>query len=289
MEDDNLDVLDGEDQFEGGELPEGYKEIEIREQDRYLPIANIARIMKKVLPNNAKIAKESKESIQECVSEFISFITSEASDKCQQEKRKTINGDDLLWAMSTLGFDKYVDPLRIYLTKYRDSVKGDRPEKKATSRKDMASSAQPKSLAMRQAAYGFEDIPPGMGFLAEPGSAMMAPGKGGELPTLPMMRQSMPSLSHQGMYPHHLSPPLQLSPHPSHNLSHSQHSMNQPSSSSHSQIPSLYNSSPSSSEHLTGHLHHSTLLSHSTPSSVSTLDHNNGYTSMSSAHSKDNL
>ena len=41
--------------------------------------------------------------IQECVSEFISFITSEASDKCQNEKRKTINGDDILWAMTTLG------------------------------------------------------------------------------------------------------------------------------------------------------------------------------------------
>lgn len=53
--------------------------------------------MKKTLPNNAKIAKDAKESIQECVSEFISFITSEASDKCQQEKRKTINGDDILW------------------------------------------------------------------------------------------------------------------------------------------------------------------------------------------------
>ena len=74
-----------------------YTEVEIREQDRYLPIANIARIMKKVLPPNAKIAKEAKESIQECVSEFIAFITSEASDKCQQEKRKTINGDDILW------------------------------------------------------------------------------------------------------------------------------------------------------------------------------------------------
>lgn len=54
---------------------------------------------------------------QECVSEFICFITSEASDKCKQEKRKTINGEDLLWAMSTLGFDKYVDPLKIYLSK----------------------------------------------------------------------------------------------------------------------------------------------------------------------------
>lgn len=104
---------------------------EIREQDRYLPIANIARIMKNTLPENAKIAKDSKETVQECVSEFISFITSEASDKCMQEKRKTINGDDLLWAMSTLGFDKYVEPLKLYLAKYREAVRGDKPEKGA--------------------------------------------------------------------------------------------------------------------------------------------------------------
>jgi nuclear transcription Y subunit beta len=48
-----------------------------REQDRFLPVANISRIMKKVLPANAKIAKDAKEAIQECTSEFISFITSE--------------------------------------------------------------------------------------------------------------------------------------------------------------------------------------------------------------------
>ena len=46
-------------------------------QDRYLPIANIARIMKNALPVNAKIAKEAKEAVQEYVSEFISFVTSE--------------------------------------------------------------------------------------------------------------------------------------------------------------------------------------------------------------------
>ena len=85
--------------------------------------------MKNTLPENAKIAKDSKETVQECVSEFISFITSEASDKCMQEKRKTINGDDLLWAMSTLGFDKYVEPLKLYLAKYREAVRGDKPEK----------------------------------------------------------------------------------------------------------------------------------------------------------------
>ncbi len=49
----------------------------IREQDRLLPIANVARIMKQAVPTNAKIAKEAKDTVQACVSEFISFVTSE--------------------------------------------------------------------------------------------------------------------------------------------------------------------------------------------------------------------
>eukprot|EP00361_Fabrea_salina_P002172 CAMPEP_0202430484 /NCGR_PEP_ID=MMETSP1345-20130828/3909_1 /ASSEMBLY_ACC=CAM_ASM_000843 /TAXON_ID=342563 /ORGANISM="Fabrea Fabrea salina" /LENGTH=106 /DNA_ID=CAMNT_0049041975 /DNA_START=48 /DNA_END=368 /DNA_ORIENTATION=+ len=82
--------------------------------------------MKKALPPNAKISKDAKECVQECVSEFISFITSEACEKCLGEKRKTINGDDLLFALNTLGFEKYLDALRIYLHKYKETIKGDR-------------------------------------------------------------------------------------------------------------------------------------------------------------------
>lgn len=67
-----------------------------------------------------QIAKDAKECVQECVSEFISFITSEASERCHQEKRKTINGEDILFAMSTLGFDSYVEPLKLYLQKFRE-------------------------------------------------------------------------------------------------------------------------------------------------------------------------
>jgi len=96
---------------------------QIRDQDRFLPIANVAKIMKDSIPSNGKIAKDAKECVQECVSEFVSFVTSEAADRCQQEKRKTINGEDLLFAMSTLGFDSYVEPLKIFLSKYRDSLK----------------------------------------------------------------------------------------------------------------------------------------------------------------------
>lgn len=99
----------------------------VKEQDRLLPIANVGRIMKQILPPNAKISKEAKETMQECVSEFISFVTGEASDKCHKEKRKTVNGDDICCALATLGFDDYAEPLRRYLVRYRE-IEGERAQ-----------------------------------------------------------------------------------------------------------------------------------------------------------------
>ena len=43
----------------------------VREQDRFLPIANISSIMKKAILSNGKIAKDAKETVRECISEFI--------------------------------------------------------------------------------------------------------------------------------------------------------------------------------------------------------------------------
>ncbi|XP_018649131.1 putative nuclear factor Y transcription factor subunit B homolog [Schistosoma mansoni] len=86
--------------------------------------------MKRAVPGNGKvfyymlsvnpfcvfqIAKDAKECVQECVSE--------AADKCQTEKRKTINGEDILCAMNTLGFDNYIEPLRAFLVKFREISK----------------------------------------------------------------------------------------------------------------------------------------------------------------------
>ncbi|KAF4562917.1 hypothetical protein EYR40_007370 [Pleurotus pulmonarius] len=100
---------------------------EYREQDRFLPIANVSRIMKASVPPTAKIAKDAKECVQECVSEFISFITNEAAEKCQLEKRKTIAGEDILYAMSTLGFDNYAETLKIHLAKLRQAGNASAP------------------------------------------------------------------------------------------------------------------------------------------------------------------
>ena len=73
-----------------------------REQDRFLPINNVSRVMRNAIPRSGKVcclllftmccllllftgtfccclqvSKDAKECMQECVSEFISFITSE--------------------------------------------------------------------------------------------------------------------------------------------------------------------------------------------------------------------
>ncbi|KAG6773195.1 hypothetical protein POTOM_020456 [Populus tomentosa] len=91
------------------------------EQDRLLPVANVGRMMKKILPPTAKISKEAKQTMQECATEFISFVTGEASDKCQKENRKTVNGDDICWALISLGFDDHAEAMVRYLHKYREA------------------------------------------------------------------------------------------------------------------------------------------------------------------------
>lgn len=120
------------------------RDLELREQDRWLPIANVARLMKNTLPPTAKVSKDAKECMQECVSEFISFITSEASDKCLREKRKTINGEDILYLMYDLGFENYAEVLKIYLAKYREQqvLKQERGETRLTKKQAKLQAAQ---------------------------------------------------------------------------------------------------------------------------------------------------
>uniref|UniRef100_A0A2K5ZVP8 Transcription factor CBF/NF-Y/archaeal histone domain-containing protein n=1 Tax=Mandrillus leucophaeus TaxID=9568 RepID=A0A2K5ZVP8_MANLE len=72
-----------------------------REQDVYLPIANVARIMKNAIPQTGKITKDAKECVQECVSEFLSFI----------EHLRQAKG---------------VKPLKLYLQKFRKAMKGEK-------------------------------------------------------------------------------------------------------------------------------------------------------------------
>ncbi|EYU35740.1 hypothetical protein MIMGU_mgv1a021382mg, partial [Erythranthe guttata] len=95
--------------------PQAFK----RDADEYMPIANITRILRRVLPTHAKVADDAKEAIQECVSEFISFITAEANRRCRRDYRTTVTTEDVLAAMASLGFDDYLESLTVFLNNHR--------------------------------------------------------------------------------------------------------------------------------------------------------------------------
>ncbi|KAL8789574.1 MAG: hypothetical protein Q9195_006751 [Heterodermia aff. obscurata] len=93
----------------------GY-DLEVQDSDSRLPLANVSRIMKAALPSDTTISRDAKQTMQDCVSEFISFVTSEAVEK---KKGKAVNGEDVLLAFDSLGFEHYAEALTVYLVGYR--------------------------------------------------------------------------------------------------------------------------------------------------------------------------
>ena len=83
-----------------------------------------------------KIAKEAKETMQECVTEFLLFVTSEASEICANANRSTIQGNDIIAAMHKLGFDQYVWLTRYYMIKYKNVLKMEQEQKKQKNQAD---------------------------------------------------------------------------------------------------------------------------------------------------------
>lgn len=124
-----------------------FPEMVDEQHERLLPIANVGRIMKQILPPSAKVSKEAKETIQECATEFISFVTGEASDKCHKENRKTVNGDDICWALSSLGFDNYAEAMLRYLHRIREFERQRINQSKASS-SNIINAAGDRSLSL---------------------------------------------------------------------------------------------------------------------------------------------
>ncbi|EYU44067.1 hypothetical protein MIMGU_mgv1a025471mg, partial [Erythranthe guttata] len=74
-----------------------------------------------------KVSDDVKEIIQECLSEFISFVTSETNKMTHREYKKTINPEDVIAVIASLGFDDYVEPVTVFLNKYRVEDPSARP------------------------------------------------------------------------------------------------------------------------------------------------------------------
>ena len=84
----------------------------LREQDRLLPMANVARLMAQAIPADAKVAREAKTLMQEMVTEFICFITGEANDFSIGSSHKAICPEDCFNAMEALDLDIFLPAMR---------------------------------------------------------------------------------------------------------------------------------------------------------------------------------
>ena len=69
------------------------------------------------------------------------------------EKRKTITGEDILWAMGALSFDYYIEPLRLYLQCWRDAERA-QSAKRGQNSKEGGGGEQPIELAYDAAKGG---------------------------------------------------------------------------------------------------------------------------------------
>lgn len=67
------------------------------ERAQMIPKASVERIVTTHL--RSKVAAGTAEFLQTVTSNFLHYITMSALDKCRRERRKSINADDLLWAI----------------------------------------------------------------------------------------------------------------------------------------------------------------------------------------------
>ncbi|RLM54341.1 hypothetical protein C2845_PM10G11060 [Panicum miliaceum] len=100
-------------------------------EEQRIPRATVARIMSHALPPSSKITGDAKEAVDNCLVEFCAVLIAAAVEECRRNKRTTVTGDDLILALSNLGFDDYVRPLALY-RRYRE-IEGNRPRARHSS------------------------------------------------------------------------------------------------------------------------------------------------------------
>ncbi|OEL20638.1 Nuclear transcription factor Y subunit B-1 [Dichanthelium oligosanthes] len=85
-----------------------------------LPMANLVRLMRRVIPKDTKISSSAKHLTHDCAVEFVGFVAGEASEQAAAQHRRTIAPEDFTCAFQALGFDDYVEPMSTYIRRYRE-------------------------------------------------------------------------------------------------------------------------------------------------------------------------
>jgi len=85
----------------------------MEKEAKSLPKITINKIIKESLPEEVKCTADSQQLILQCCMEFLQLISSEANDICNKHNKKVIVPDHILMALQKLGFEKYIDDLKL--------------------------------------------------------------------------------------------------------------------------------------------------------------------------------
>jgi len=83
------------------------------EQDRLLPIANVSRLMSMHIPKGAKISKNTKQLMQDLVTEFICFVTAEANDIALENHCRAVQPGHIFTALHGLDLSIFAPCLEV--------------------------------------------------------------------------------------------------------------------------------------------------------------------------------
>ncbi|KAI3878214.1 hypothetical protein C5167_032937 [Papaver somniferum] len=78
-------------------------------EDVTLPKATMFKIIKEMLPQDVRVARDAQDLLVECCVEFINLISSESNEVCNREEKRTIAPEHVLKALEVLGFGEYIE------------------------------------------------------------------------------------------------------------------------------------------------------------------------------------
>ena len=94
------------------------------EDEPGLPRLTVNNMIKEILPET-KVAKESKDLIINCCSEFIHVISTEANELAEKSKKAhtLITPDHVIQSLKNLGFTEYVDEVTVAYKEFKETYK----------------------------------------------------------------------------------------------------------------------------------------------------------------------
>ncbi|KAL5723509.1 Down-regulator of transcription 1 [Ranunculus cassubicifolius] len=124
-------------------------------EDVSLPKATMIKIIKEMLPQDVRVARDAQDLLVECCVEFINLISSESNEVCGRAEKRTIAPEHVLRALEVLGFGEYIEDVYTAYEQHKletlDSPRGGKMSAVAEMTEEQAAAEQQRMFAEARA------------------------------------------------------------------------------------------------------------------------------------------